>query len=114
MWLRETLKKIMFLLNSSLYMGRKKKKKPTWSVYGYFCKPACYCACELEVTPKHKSGLTQIAALYQSDADRPVILKQLLELQSLESFPKNFPLTLLSHSLLITTRRVGYFISCQK
>lgn len=52
-----------------------KEEKTSWCVSTYFSKQACYSASRMEVTPKHKVGLAQIAAHYQSDADHPSILK---------------------------------------
>lgn len=57
-----------------------KEEKTSRCISTSFSKQACYSASGMEVTPKHKVGLAQIAALYQSDADHPSILKWLLEL----------------------------------
>lgn len=49
-------------------------KKNSWCISTSFSKQACYSASRIEVTPKHKVGLAQIAILYQTDADHPSIL----------------------------------------
>lgn len=50
-------------------------EKNSWCTSTSFSKQACYSASRKEVTSKHKVGLAQIAALHQSDADYPSILK---------------------------------------
>lgn len=95
-----------------------KKEKTSWCVSTYFSKQACYSASGMEVTPKYKVGLAQIAAHYQSDADHPSILKWLLvpevscDWKSYTFSPKH--LINSNFSVPMWTRRLWHFISCQK